>query len=46
MCYCNNIKDFTPISKLERLKTLDVIHSNISDFSFLEKNKIIEIIYN
>ena len=39
---CKNIEDFTPISKLERLKRLEILNiskTNISDISFLEKNK-------
>ena len=41
MYKCKKIKEFTPISKLEKLEILDVscIFSNIS---FLEKNKNIE----
>ena len=38
---CRNIKDFTPISKIERLKILNVNETYISDISFLEKNKYI-----
>ena len=37
-----NIKNFTPISKFERLEKLDVSYTNISDISFLEKNKNIK----
>ena len=36
---CKNIKDFNPISKVEKLEDLDVSFTNISDISFLEKNK-------
>ena len=39
---CENIKEFTPISKFERLEKLDVRYTNISDISFLEKNKNIK----
>ena len=42
---CENIKDFTPISKLERLETLNFSETNISDISFLEKNKNIKILF-
>ena len=42
MYYCENINDFTPISKLERLENLNVSYTNISDISFLEKNKNIK----
>ena len=45
MCNCKNIKEFTPISKLERLEILDVSYTNISDISFLEKNKNIKELY-
>ena len=37
---------FTPISKLERLETLGANYTNISDISFLEKNKKIKILKN
>ena len=39
---CKNIKDFTIISKLEKLEYLNVSDTNISDISFLEKNKNIK----
>ena len=39
---CNNIKDFTSISKLERLEFLSFANTDISDISFLEKNKNIK----
>jgi len=39
---CENIEDFTPISKLERLEILNINDRNISDISFLEKNKNIK----
>ena len=42
---CKNNKDFTIISKLEKLENLDVSNTNISDISFLEKNKIIKELY-
>ena len=42
LSYCKNIKDFTPISKFERLEYLDFNEINISDISFLEKNKNIK----
>ena len=43
--YCENIKDFSPISKLESLENLDISNTNISDISFLEKNKNIKELY-
>ena len=42
---CKNIKHFTPLSKLERLVILNVGYTNISDISFLEKNKKIKKLY-
>ena len=39
---CKNIKDFTPISKLERLEILNISYTKISDIPFLEKNKTIK----
>ena len=42
LSYCKNIKDFTPISKLQRLEILNVNKTYISDISFLEKNKNIK----
>ena len=42
---CRNIKDFTPISKLEKLEILKVRYTKISDISFLKKNKIIKKCY-
>ena len=42
LSYCENIKDFSPISKFERLEYLDFNEINISDISFLEKNKNIK----
>ena len=42
---CKNIKDFTIISKLEKLENLNVTYTNISDISFLEKNKNIKELY-
>jgi len=39
---CKNIQDFIPISKLEGLEILYVGDTNISDISFLEKNKNIK----
>ena len=39
---CKNIKDFSPISKIERLEILNISFTNISDISFLEKNKNIK----
>ena len=42
---CINIKDFIPISKLERLEILDASQTNISNISFLEKNKNIKKLY-
>jgi len=42
-----NMIDFTPIAKLEQLESLDVTSANISDISFLEKNKNIkELIFD
>ena len=40
--YCKNIKDFTPISKLERLEILDLSETDIFAISFIEKNKNIK----
>ena len=45
MYYCKNIKDFTLIAQLKKLKILNLIHTNISDISFLEKNNNIKILY-
>ena len=42
---CKNIKDFTLISKFERLEIIDISNTNISDISFLEKNKKIKELY-
>ena len=42
MYRCQNIKDFTLISVLETLENLDVSFTNISDISFLGKNKNIK----
>ena len=40
---CEKIKDFTPISKIERLQILNLSFIlNISDISFLKKNKNIK----
>ena len=39
---CKKIKDFSTISKLEKLEILDVGETNISDISFLEKNNNIK----
>ena len=39
---CYNIKDFSIISKLEKLEILDISYTYISDISFLEKNKNIK----
>ena len=39
---CKNIKDFSIISKLKKLESLDVDYTNISDISFLEKNNNIK----
>ena len=36
---CRNIKDYSFISKLEKLENLNLRNTNISDISFLEKNK-------
>ena len=40
--HCEDIEDFTPISKLERLEILSLNRGNISDISFLENNKNIK----
>ena len=40
--YCENIKDYSFISKLEKLENLYLHDTDISDFSFLEKNKNIK----
>ena len=37
-----NIKDYSSISKLEKLENLRLSNTNISDISFLEKNKNIK----
>ena len=37
MTGCRNIKDFSFISKLEKLEKLILRYTNISDISFLEK---------
>ena len=42
---CENIKDFTPISKLENLEILNISKTNISDISFIENNKNINELY-
>ena len=42
---CKNIKHFTPLSILARLIILNVGYTNISDISFLEKNKKIKKLY-
>ena len=42
LSHCKNVKDFTPISKIDRLENLDISHTNISDISFLVKNKNIK----
>ena len=39
---CKNIKDFSFISKLEKLENLNISCTYISDISFLEKNKNIK----
>ena len=39
---CKNIKDFSFISNLEKLENLILWNTNISDISFLEKNKNIK----
>ena len=44
MKYCENIKEFTNISKLEKLEILSANETNIIDISFLEKNKNIKIL--
>ena len=36
------IKDFSSISKLEKLENLNLSNTNVSDISFLEKNKNIK----
>ena len=41
---CQNIKDFAPVSKLERLEILDINSTNISDISFLGRNKNIKVL--
>jgi len=45
LIFCQQIKDFSPISKLERLEILYANDTNISDLSFLEKNKNIKKLY-
>ena len=39
---CENIKDYSFISKLENLENLDLSYTDISDISFIEKNKILK----
>ena len=39
---CNNIRDYSIISNLEKLENLDLSYSNISDISFLVNNKNIK----
>ena len=39
---CENIKDYSFISKLEKLENLNLYNTNISDISFFEKNKNIK----
>ena len=36
---CENIKDFSFISKLEKLENLNILYTNIYDISFLKQNK-------
>ena len=38
----SNIKDYSIISNLEKLENLNLRYTNISDISFLEKNKNIK----
>jgi len=45
LSHCENIKDFTPISKYERLEILNISKTNICDISFLENNKNIKELY-
>ena len=40
--FCRKIRDFTPISKIERFEDLNVSFTNISDISFIENNKNIK----
>ena len=40
--YCKNIKDYSFISKLEKLENLNLSYSNISAISFLIKNNNIK----
>ena len=40
--FCSNITDFSPISKLEKLEILDVALTDITNISFLEKNRNIK----
>ena len=42
LSYCENIKDYSFISNLEKLKNLNLHESNISDISFLVNNKNIK----
>ena len=39
---CENIEDFTPISKLEKLEILNVNETYIFDISFIKNNKNIK----
>ena len=40
-----NIKDYSFISKLDKLEILKLSHTNTSDISFLENNKNIKELY-
>jgi len=42
---CENIKDFSSISKLGNLEELYVARTNISDVTFLENNKFLKQFY-
>ena len=42
---CKNIKEYSIISNLEKLENLNFSYTNISDISFLEKNKNIKGLY-
>ena len=42
LSWCMNIKDYSFISKLNKLEILNLIETNVSDISFLENNKNIK----
>ena len=42
---CDNIKDYSPISYLDKLQELDIEGDKVSDISFLKNNKNIKIFH-